>query len=255
MKNKNIIKKWWEKLKSKKEIFSFVLEIGAIALALISLGLEIRVKKDTEDLTKLSEKPIYYTIRLYPTEEMYEYKETDKYIWLNLQLVIDDFEIINNNMSNVNYNATFTHKKYFMVYDYELENEGNKYYYFVNKLDDKTEAKLRLEDELYATMVGANYSKTPNNKYIYILVYTETLSEQNLDLVYFEYTENENGISVQYETNENGDVEIAKEIVNKDTYICKDYYIEQWSNGELEKKQDLEFMFDVYRDLKEKIAQ
>ena len=255
-KNK-LIKKWRQRFKdifkNKKEIFKWTLEIGTIIITLIGLGLEVRVKKDTEELTKLTEKPIYYTIRLYPTEKMYEYTETEKHLWLNLQLVVDDFEITNENMNNVNYNAIFTHKKYFMVYDYKLSENGNEYYYHIDKMDDKTEAKLRLEDEYYVTMVGANYSKTPNNKYIYILIYTETLSEQNLDLIFFDYTQSEKGIILNYETNENGDIEISTERIDKDVNICKEYFIEEWSNGEESKIRDLEFLFDVYNDLAKKV--
>ena len=237
----NIIKRTFQNIKNilvrKKEILKWILEIGAIVIALIALGLEVRVKRDTEELTKLSEKPIYYMIRLYPTEEMYEYTETEKHVRLNLQLVVDDFEIINEDMGNVNYNATFTHKKYYTLYDYKLNEIGNEYYYHVSKMDDKLESTLRLEDEF---------------QYIFLLIYTETLWEQNLDLIFLEYIESDNGLNLKYEKNENGDVEIAKEIMDKDTYICKEYYIDQWSNGEISKKEDLEFMFDVYNDLAKK---
>lgn len=121
----------------------------------MSLKVDMKVKEDTAELTKFSEKPVYYTIRLYPTEKMYEY--------------------------------------------------------------------------------------------------TETLSEQNLDLIFFEYIENENGLTLKYKTNENGDIEIDTQRIDKDVNICKEYFIEEWGNGEKVKKEDLEFMFDVYNDLSEKI--
>lgn len=58
---------------------------------------------------------------------------------------------------------------------------------------------------------------------------------------------------MQYETNENGNIEIDTEIIDKDVNVCKEYFINQWSNGELDKKEDLEFLFDVYNDLSEKL--
>lgn len=253
----NKIKKLMEKIKKAKinkkiiakNILSWTLEISAIVIAIISLNIDIKVKEDTAELTKFSEKPIYYKIRLYPTKEMYEYTENEKYIWLNLELVVDDFEIEKEDLKNVNYNATFTHKKYFMVYDYDLGETKNKYYYFRTRIDEKGEAELRLDNRFHASMTGANYSKTPNNKYIYMLIYTETLSEQNLDLIFFEYIENENGLTLKYETNENGDIEIDTELIDKDVNICKEYFIETWANGDEAKTEDLKFLFDVYNDL------
>ena len=234
-------------------ILSWTLEISAIIIAIISLKIDIKVKADTAELTKFSEKPIYYKIRLYPTEKMYEYTDSEKYVTLNLELVVDDFKIENKDLENVNYNATFTHKKYFMVYDYELGEPENKYYYFRTRIDEKGEAELRLDGRYSTSMTQGNYSKTPNKKYLYMLIYTETLSEQNLDLIFMEYIENENGLTLQYETNENGNIEIDTEIIDKDVNVCKEYFINQWSNGELDKKEDLEFLFDVYNDLSEKL--
>lgn len=231
----------------------YILDITAIIIAVMSLKVDMKVKEDTAELTKFSEKPVYYTIRLYPTEKMYEYTETDKFVTLNLELVVDDFKIENEDLENVNYNATFTHKKFFMVYDYDLGETENKYYYFRTRIDDKGEAELRLDGRFHTTMTEGNYSKTPNNKYIYMLIYTETLSEQNLDLIFFEYIENENGLTLKYKTNENGDIEIDTQRIDKDINICKEYFIEEWANGELSKIKDLEFMFDVYNDLSEKI--
>ena len=178
---------------------------------------------------------------------------SEKYVTLNLELVVDDFKIENKDLKNVNYNATFTHKKYFMVYDYELGKPENKYYYFRTRIDEKGEAELRLDGRYSTSMTQGNYSKTPNKKYLYMLIYTETLSEQNLDLIFMEYIENENGLTLQYETNENGNIEIDTEIIDKDVNVCKEYFINQWSNGELDKKEDLEFLFDVYNDLSEKL--
>lgn len=81
-KENNIMKKIIEKIKKMKinkkviiGILSWTLEISAIIIAIISLKIDIRVKEDTAELTKFSEKPIYYKIRLYPTEKMYEYTD------------------------------------------------------------------------------------------------------------------------------------------------------------------------------------
>ena len=253
---KNIIEKI-KKIKISKKviinILSWTLEISAIIIAIMSLKIDMKVKEDTAELTKFSEKPIYYKIRLYPTEEMYEYTDSDKYVTLNLKLVVDDFKIENEDLENINYNATFTHKKYFMVYDYELGETENKYYYFRSRIDDKGEAELRLDRRYYASMTQGYYSKTPNNQYVYMLIYTETLSEKNLDLIFLEYIETENGLTLKYETNENGDIEIDTEIIDKDVNICKEYFINQWANEELSKKEDLEFLFDVYNDLAEQL--
>lgn len=234
-------------------IANWSINIIAIILAIFSLIIDIKVKEDTAELTKFSDKPIYYKIRLYPTSETKEYEETDKYIRLNLHLVVDDFEIENKNIKNVNYNDTFTHKKYFMVYDYDVEREENKYSYYRTRLDEKMEAQLRLSSEYYATITEANYSKTPNGKYIYMLVYTETASDKNLDLIFFKYITEDNILKLELKTNENGETEIASEVIDGDVNICKEYFITQWSEDDMKQKEDLDFMFDVYNDLLQKI--
>ena len=129
MKKKQKVKK--DKTKYTEEMWykitqDIIIIIGLI-VAIIGLYYTILVRQDTLELTKMSEKDIYYKIRLYPTNETTQIQENGKYIRMKLNLVVDDFEILNEELKNVNYNASFTHVKYFIVYDYIKEN--NQFFY------------------------------------------------------------------------------------------------------------------------------
>ena len=88
-KNNKITKRWklvLDKLSQNKEkIYMRIIEILGIILAIISILITLLVRQDTAELTKLSEKPVYYKIKIYPNAQINAY-ETDKYVNLNLNL-------------------------------------------------------------------------------------------------------------------------------------------------------------------------
>lgn len=245
-------KKWYKVLLDIISMISIVVTIISLIVAVKSLKIAELVRKDTEELTRMSEKDIYYTIRLYPTSDMKQYEEYENYIRLKLRLVVDDFKIEKKESLKVNYNATFTHIKYFMVYDYDREKK--EYQYFVTKLDNKTEAQMRLEDQYSINVTEMNYSLTPNKKFAYVLIYTESVNKKNLDLIFFRYQDKGESLSLDTQTNENGDIEIEHERIDRDAALCKQYYINTnvWSRNEQE-KQDIAFMFEIYSDLEQKL--
>ena len=235
----------------KYKIIMDIIAILSAIVSIISLYYTILVRSDTAELSKFSDKPIYYTISLYPTENSNEFYVTDKYVNLDLTLIVDDFVINKKDFLDVNYNSVFTKEKYFMVYDYDKEIKDYKYMRY--KLDDKTQSQLRLEGSYYGAFTNLNYSLTPNNKYCYILIYTETTSEKNLDLVFFKYTYDGDYFQVDTVADDNGVVKVNIERIDSDINICKDYFINLWSSGDAKSKEDLEFMFDVYNDLSNKL--
>lgn len=243
---KNITIKLKEKVKKVEWI-----GVISLILAIISIFIDLQIRQDTAEITKLSDKSLYYTIRLFPTNDMYEYEDHDKYVRLKFCLAVDDFEIEKKGFFDVNYNSSFTRVKYYMVYDYEL-GETNKYKYMLSEMDDKSQAMIRLEN-YEVTVSEMNYSMTPNKNFAYALIYTEGVNQKNLDMILFEFNNTGNSFGVTWVENENGDIEIEHEIINKDTYICKDYFEDLWSEGDTSKKEDLKFMFDVYNDLYNKI--
>lgn len=244
-----------KELKEPKEnkaykIFMDILTITGVIISILSLYIAILVRKDTAELSKFSDKPSYYTISLYPTDN-YEAQVNDKYLSINLKLVIDDFQINKHNFLNVNYNAVFTKTKYYMVYDYDIQN--NNYKYMRYELDDKTEGKMRFEDDYYIAPVRLNYSITPNKEYCYLLIYTETTSEKHLDLLLFKYHDSDKSFTLDTVLDDKGNEKIDTEVIDKDVYICKEYFIDLWSGQDVKAKSDLSFMFDVYEDLYQKL--
>lgn len=235
---------------NKGKIYFRTIEILGIVLSILALVVSLMVRQDTTELTKLSEKPMYYKIKIYPTNETGEYREEENYINWNLQLLVDDFEIYKENFIKVNYNSIFSHITYYMVYDYDIQNK--KYFYKFDALDDKTQAKMRLEDEYYICTSNMNYSLTPNKQYCYILIHTETLSEQNLDLVFFKYNKDKENKLEFIKVDDSIQVDITD--VREEHLICRDYYSSTWSESE-EEYEDINFMFDVYEDLREKIKE
>lgn len=255
---KQIVKKQKaEMLKKLKEYSSKVyvvllknlIGIVGIIISIVSLRITFLVREDTAELSKFSDKPIYYTINLYPNENTNYVKVYDKYIRANLTLIVDDFKINKENFLDVNYNSVFTRTKYYMVYDYDLQSK--KYNYKCEQLDDRTVAKLRLEDQLHVELSELNFSLTPNKNYCYLLIYTETMSQKNLDLIFFKYYEDDFKIDM---IEKDDKVKVAIERIDKDTNICKDYYTNLWSEKDIKRKEDIEFMFDVYEDLKGKMS-
>ena len=72
-------------------ILSWTLEISAIIIAIISLKIDIKVKADTAELTKFSEKPIYYKIRLWcKPEDKFTVK---RFVLRTIKLDLDKNEI------------------------------------------------------------------------------------------------------------------------------------------------------------------
>ena len=135
-----------------------------------------------------------------------------------------------------------------MVYDYNLQDKPT-YYYKFDGLDDKTQAQMRLEDEYYICVSNMNYSLTPNKNYCYILIHTETLSEENLDLVFFKY----NGEELELiEVDDTVQVDITD--VREEHLISREYYTSVWAENEQE-AEDIDFMFNVYEDLRGKIKE
>lgn len=237
-------------VKNRAKIYTKTIEMLSLILTIAGFVVALLVRQDTAELAKFSEKPIYYKIKICPTAQMEGY-ETENYVNLKLNLLVDDFEIYKKNFLNVNYNSTFTHVTYYMVYDYELQNIPT-YYYKFDSLDDKTQAKMRLEDEYYICVSNMNYSLTPNKKYCYILIHTETLSEDNLDLVFFRYNK-EDSNKLEFVEMDN---EILVDItdIREEHLISREYYTSAWSENEKE-MEDIDFMFDVYKDLREKIKE
>ena len=68
-------KKWYK-------VLGDILIVVNLMIAVLSLYIAVLVRQDTEELTKMSEKDLYYTIRLYPTENTKEYEEYENYIRL-----------------------------------------------------------------------------------------------------------------------------------------------------------------------------
>lgn len=268
MKQKNIVKKNIKKnIKNKIKInitkknlyklattswkaLNIIIIIASFIISIVSLHVAFLVREDTAELSKLSDKPIYYTISLYPTEEKIQVQVHDKYIRANLNLLVDDFKITKKDFLDINFNAVFTKIKYYMVYDYDIESNKHTYKYKCDKLDDKNTAQLRLEDKYHVEISELNYSLTPNNQYCYTLIYTETTSQKNLDLIFFKYYENSSTLDTIIENNI---VKIDINRIDNDTNICKDYYTNYWSDNDSIKYEDLNFMFDVYNDLKDKL--
>lgn len=236
-------KKWYK-------VLGDILIVVNLMIAVLSLYIAVLVRQDTEELTKMSEKDLYYTIRLYPTENTKEYEEYENYIRLPLRLVVDDFKIERKNFLKVNYNSTFSRIKYFMVYEYNQK--AKEYHYFVTGADDKTQAQMRLEEQYDMYVTEMNYSLTPNKQFAYVLIYTESVERQNLDLIFFRYKDAGDSIDLELEENENGDIEVAHNRIDRDAFICREYFTNLWGENEIE-KEDVEFMFDVYEDLKGKI--
>lgn len=241
----------WKKAKEKVK-GKHILEWLSLLIAVASLGVAILVRNDTAELTKLSDKSLYYTIRLYPAGNELEYELYGKTLRLGAKLVVDDFKIKKDHFLDVNYNSVFTHVKYFLVYDYKIEEPKNQYYYARVKLDDKTEATMRVEG-LENIVSDLCYSITPNQEFCYILINTQTNEENNLDLIFFANPIKEGRNELLVEENENGEDEIKHERIDKDVSICQEYFTELWSEGKKEKVQDIQFMFDIYKDLEKKI--
>lgn len=97
-----------------------------------------------------------------------------------------------------------------------------------------------------------NYSLTPNKKYCYILIYTETLSEKNLDLVFFKYNKNEENKLELIQVDDTVQVDITD--VREKHLISREYYTSVWSETE-EEYEDISFMFDVYENLRNKLKE
>ena len=245
---KKINENYWDKKWYK--VLGDILIVANLIIAVFSLCIAVLVRHDTEELTKMSEKDLYYTIRLYPTEDTTEFQEHENYIRLPLHLVVDDFKIEKKNFLNVNYNSIFSRVKYFMVYEYNQN--AKEYHYFAVGMDDKTQAQMRLEEQYDIYVSAMNYSLTPNKQFAYVLIYTESVDRQNLDLIFFRYKDAGDSIDLELEENENGDIEVAHNRIDRDVFICKEYFINLWGENEMQ-KEDVEFMFDVYEDLKGKI--
>lgn len=233
----------------KYRIFMDIIAIMATVLSLIGIRISLLVRGDTAELAKFSDKPVYYDIKLFVTDETRDsLANNEKYLSLNLKLVIDDFKIKRKNFIDVNYNAVFTRIKYFMVYDYDLKNSDYKYMSY--SLDDKTQAQITYDD-LYSAPTRMNYSLTPNKEYCYLLIYTETTSSRNLDLIFFKYYDKNDSVAFDTIT-EDGQERIDIDRIDSDASICEDYFVDLWSDSDSKKAEDLEFLFDVYADLKSK---
>lgn len=250
-KNKKIVVKNEEYYDTRKyKIFCDFLNIFGVLISVLALYVSLLVRQDTAELSKFSDKPIYYDISLYLNDHTGEAEVSDKYLSIDLTLIVDDFEVYKKNFLDVNYNSVFTKIKYFMVYDYSILD--NKYMYMRYKLDDKSEAKMRFEDDYYVAPVKMNYSLTPNKKFCYILIYTETTSEENLDLIFFNYYDSEKTFKLDTITDDNGKEKIDIKRIDDDVYITRDYFTNLWSNND-EEKYDIDFMFSVYDDLVSKL--
>ncbi len=238
-----------KKTKERKPIMGKIVIAIELLIGIIGLYFNILIRNDTAELSKLTDKPLYYTINLYPNEDTSKAEISDKYLSADLTLVVDDFEIKKNNFLNVNYNATFTKIKYFMVYDYSLKDKQYKYMRYT--LDDRSMAKFRLEDEYEVLPTKLNYSFTPNKEYLYILIYTETSTQKNLDLIFFKYHDSDKTFTLDT-IFDDGKEKIDIKRIEYDTLICKEYFVDLWQESKTS-KDDIEFMFDVYEDLRDKI--
>ena len=110
---------------------------------------------------------------------------------------------------------------------------------------------LRFEDKYQAIPVKLNYSFTPNKKYCYILIYTETTSEKNLDLIFFRYNDNDDTFSLDTIIEDNKEkIDIKR--IDYNTLICKKYFKNLWKENSID-ENDIDFMFDVYQDLRSKL--
>lgn len=223
----------------------------SLILSIVSLIITILVRNDTAELAKFNDKPVYYDIKLYTNEQTYSEPSlaTDKYISLSLDVLVDDFKVVKKNFLDINYNAVFTKVKYFTVYDYD-ENENFQYMRY--RLDDRSSAKTRLEEQFIITPTKFHYAITPNQNYCYMLIYTETTSQKNLDLIFFEYPEAKNNYRLDTFI-ENGIETVNINRIDSDTNICKDYFKEIWSERDTSKEEDIDFMFRVYQDLTTKL--
>ena len=166
-------------------------------------------------------------------------------------MVVDDFEMYKNDFLKVNYNSTFTHITYYMVYDYDIQNT-KEYYYKNDSIDDRTQIQIRLEDDYHICASSTNYSLTPNKKYCYILIHTETLSEENLDLIFFRYNRDKEKKLDFIQVDNSMQVDITD--IKEEHLISREYYSSTWSETE-EEFEDISFMFDVYEDLRNKIKE
>lgn len=235
----------------KYRVFMDVLTVMGIILNCIGIYISLLVREDTAELSKFSDKPIYYDILLYKNDESFESQIYDKYLSMYLNLVVDDFEVYKDGFLDVNYNAVFTKIKYYMVYDYSLE---DKYYQYMRYgLEDKLEMQAQFLEEYEVLPTKLNYSFSPNKQFCYILIYTETTSEKNLDLVFFEYHDEGDTFTLSM-IEEDGKNRVDTMRINEDVEICKDYFIDLWAEGNSMRQDDLSFMFDVYSDLKEKMG-
>lgn len=229
-----------------------LLTITASICGIASLYVAILVRKDTEELSKFTDKPIYYTISLFTNDQTKNAIVYDKYVSIPLTLIVDDFKIKNNNSIDINYNAVFTKIKYYMVYDYDINKQSYKYMRY--RLDDKLESQIHYDDNYYIAPSKLNYSLTPNKKYAYILIYTETTSEKNLDLVFFNYNDKDKTFTLNTIFDTEGKEKIDISIIDYDTLICKDYFLNTWSKEVSDNKYDINFMFNVYNDLYQKLV-
>ena len=88
-------------IKIYKIIFN-ILSILASLSAIVSLYISLLVRQDTAELSKFSDKPIYYSINLYPNENTKDAVVNEKYISMDLTLIVDDFIVNKKNfMSKV----------------------------------------------------------------------------------------------------------------------------------------------------------
>lgn len=231
---------------SKKSLVTRALPFVSLLISVISLYLTFLVRSDTLEMSKFADKPLYYSIKLYPEDYLKDAEVHDKYVTMDIRFIVDDFKLKNKNILNLNYNALLTKIKYFMVYDYSLKDKT--YSYMRYTLDDKTQAKYLYDDQYEIFPTQLNYSLTPNKKYCYILVYTESNDKKNLDLVFFRYYDEGDTFSLDTIT-DNDKTLIDTMIINNDTIICKDYFIDLWSNNDEALIADIEFMYNVYDDL------
>ncbi len=230
-------------------LIGLIISFLGLFISLWGIYLNYLIRKDTEELAKFNDRPVYYTIDLYPTDDTKNSIIHDNYLSLDLKLIVNAFEIYKKDFLNVNYNAVFTKIKYYMVYDYSKKEKNYKYMRYT--LDDKTMAQLRLEDNYYAAPVKMNYSFTPNKKYCYLLIYTETLNDKNLDLIFFNYYDSNETFKIDTIT-EDGVEKVDIKRIDYDAFICQDYFVDLWSNSD-DDVDDVKYMFDVYKDLYTKL--
>lgn len=243
-------KKIKEKTNNKEELFNKITVLISILISIASLLYSMLIRQDTVELTKFTDKPVYYTISLYPNQDTLKSEVSDKYLSINLTLKVDAFELKKKGYLDINYNDVFTKINYYMVYDYS--DNLTDYKYMRYGLDDKTTAQLRYDDYYYSLPTKLNYSFTPNKEYCYLLIYTETTTQKNLDLIFFKYYDSDKTFTLDT-IFENGKEVIDIKRIEYDTLICKDYFVDLWENDSKSRKEDIEFMFDVYYDLRSKL--